>query len=1711
VAISGGSGSFTYQWQSSPDGTTFTDIPNATALTYQPGALAVDTYYQRIVTSGSCISISNIVKITVQGELTGINISAGQTICYNTAPTKLIGETPAGGSGTFSYVWQKSTTSATNGFTDIVGATDVDYQPTGLTQTTYFRRTVTSGSCKGISNIVTIKVTPLFSLQQLPDLVICNNTAQNAVDFAADLNSPNISYKWINSETTIGLVASGDNAIPSFTATNTTKKPLIATITYKGTYTEDGTMCEAAARNFKITVLPTINITSNLSDITFCANISTSAIALSSDAESFTGAQVKYRWSSSLPIGLADGEGAEIPLFTTINTTDAPITSVITVIPLYIYGGKACEGTPKTFQITVNPAPKVNFSISNQVICSGSTSNELNLASATSNVAISWTAQPVAGITGMVLSGTDKIPAQTLINTTNAPITVVYLAQATTTGDAACAGISTEYKITVNPIPVVTATANNKTICNNERVNIALNSNVTGTKFIWTVSANTNVTGITDGKGDHINQLLFNTSVDPQMVTYTVTPIFENGQVNCNGTPIEIKVLVNPSPTVSFSTADIIICSNNTTAPVTLNSTTPNAKISWQAIVPTGISGIMTTSGSNTIPQETIQNTTNTPLTIVYKAVAKTDDANTCAGAEAIYKVVVNPVARLTNNKLEQNVCSGATSNEVVLQSNVVGATFSWTATASSTSVTGFMTSGSGNIPKQTLINTSTEVQKITYQISPSSYNCEGILAKYEIYVYPSPIFTSNQLKTEICSGKPFVYVPTSSSTGVTFTWSRAAIKGISNAASNGSGVDAAATINETLINTTINPINVTYEIQMSINGCTSGVKTPVVVTVNPPTTASFGLSEVTGCAPFNLVIKNLNSRALNSTYTVDFGDGSPLKVYNDTRDITHTYENDTKLVKLFYITITTKNECGEVISKPYEIRVQPQTVFSKLVLDASQTFGCAPFAVDFSTSNQSTGANRYTWDFGDGQPIQQTSTTTEKIVHLFDKPGNYTITLTATNGCSTIITTETVTVYPQVNTDFIIAVPQECINQSVQFTNLANPQFTSFWDFGDGQTSTAVNPSHKYSTPGLKTITLRSTQLYPNGGSCTAIATKTLLVLDAPSATFTTNASSLNCGPFVVTVKADDKNAVNVKWDFGDASSPDNITTGQTSSHTYTKGGNYIITATAYNAQGCTSTSTQIIKITEGPIAQFIPSMSEVCGTSGTLKFTNNSSYSGTDILNYKWYVNDNLVASSKDLTYSFNVPNAAVLPYIFNVKLEVSNIVGCKTVAIKAIQFNPLPKAVFTLSTNKGCVPFALDINNQSEYSDSFEWYLNNILVSTEKKPQIILDDYGKTYTIKLLAKNKYGCTISEQNLQATTYPFLKADFDIAETLSCNGLLNLSVKNNSVGATSYVWDFGDNSPIYTGKTPTHSYGNPGEYFLKLKVSNNFCTDEKVIKVVVSTSPKASFLADVKLGCSQLTVTFQNTSVNASDFLWDFGDGTYSKEINPIHNYVYSSKPYTVKLISKNKYGCEDIAIQNAYITVLPPPIGTIHINPNKIIKVPNYSFTFDVSSPENIINYRWDFGDGTFSDKKEIIHRYDRWGTYKVRLQITNAANCVNVLEEEVTILDVPGYLFIPNAFEPENPNQDLKIFKIKASGLATYQLKIFNKWGQLLWQTNLLSDDGVPLEYWDGKLKGEILPQGAYYWKAEATYINGGVWKGMKYQNNTETKTGVVHLIR
>ena len=166
VGASGGTGSYSYQWESGPNNSIWTPIASATGPTYAPGPLTATTYFRRRVTSGPCgPQFSSSIILTVLPPLSAGSIAADQNICAGVTPVSLrSGGAASGGTGTFAYQWELSVDNSN--WKPITNATGPTFAPGPLAATTYFRRRVTSGvgSCSTVvSNVVTVRVQPLVT------------------------------------------------------------------------------------------------------------------------------------------------------------------------------------------------------------------------------------------------------------------------------------------------------------------------------------------------------------------------------------------------------------------------------------------------------------------------------------------------------------------------------------------------------------------------------------------------------------------------------------------------------------------------------------------------------------------------------------------------------------------------------------------------------------------------------------------------------------------------------------------------------------------------------------------------------------------------------------------------------------------------------------------------------------------------------------------------------------------------------------------------------------------------------------------------------------------------------------------------------------------------------------------------------------------------------------------------------------------------------------------------------------------------------------------------------------------------------------------------------------------------------------------------------------------------------------------------------------
>lgn len=478
-------------------------------------------------------------------------------------------------------------------------------------------------------------------------------------------------------------------------------------------------------------------------------------------------------------------------------------------------------------------------------------------------------------------------------------------------------------------------------------------------------------------------------------------------------------------------------------------------------------------------------------------------------------------------------------------------------------------------------------------------------------------------------------------------------------------------------------------------------------------------------------------------------------------------------------------------------------------------------------------------------------------------------------------------------------------------------------------------------------------------------------------------------------TVIFTDKSAgavTNWNWRFGDTTTD---TKNSSPSHTYTKNGNYPVYLAIETSDMCIDSITKVINIGCGIVSDFTFIQS---GLKNTIDFTNQSSVQSGMIDSYNWDFGDGSPYSQDkspshtyanggtyDVTFSVNdTKNPAC--YISNKKpVFVKGSTACDMYAGFDVTVNALSVLFTNTSSNTSSVywdfgdgGYSYKINPEYTYARDGGYYVT-LTVSDSANPGC-QNSFKKYITV-----GQGGCTI---------VPDFTFESDPQFT-------NVYFYNQSLGSiTNYYWDFGDGT-YAKEKSLEHIYSKAGGYNVTLTVSDatvpgcqkSYTSFMEVGTGGCTTSAAFTFITQDDSN----KVAFSNTSQGiVSAFFWDFGDGTYSKEENPVHFY---SKPgaYKATLTVKNT---NLVACQSIYTTSFKVGSTGCDLLAKFTSVGDSMTFKFADNSYGAIKEWHWDFGTGEFSSKQNAFYIFKREGYYKVCLTISDSSGCQNSFCTEIKV---------------------------------------------------------------------------------------------------------------
>lgn len=410
------------------------------------------------------------------------------------------------------------------------------------------------------------------------------------------------------------------------------------------------------------------------------------------------------------------------------------------------------------------------------------------------------------------------------------------------------------------------------------------------------------------------------------------------------------------------------------------------------------------------------------------------------------------------------------------------------------------------------------------------------------------------------------------------------------------------------------------------------------------------------------------------------------------------------------------------------------------------------------------------------------------------------------------------------------------------------------------------------------------------------------------------------------------------------------------------------------------------------------------------------------------------------------------------------------------------------------------------------------------------------GESTTLTASGGSVFLWSTGATSASITVSPATTTTYMVTVTAACESVDSVTVTVNPlpiinatatpssilIGSSSDICAQGGNTYSWTSNPPdatlTGQETNPCATVLPTVTTNyvvigtdsNGCQNTASTTVtILLITPVVNFWGDPLTGCVPLQVNFYDNSDSTSSgstYYWDFGNGTFSYDQNPVAYYDHHGS-YSVSLRVINPGGGAATLQKTDYVTSYPNPIAMFSSTPENSTTILDPYFHFYDYSLYSPSEWYWTFGDGDYSNLQNTYHNYSEdnyyfqlpfmedTGTYTVTLIVSTEHGCKDTTSKTLRI--EPAYsLIVPNAFTPNGDpiNQD---FCVKSFGVLkeNYSIIIYNRWGQQVFYSNDLD------ECWNGKTSNTNDEIGTYVYK-----INFLDTQKIKHQKN-----GIVTIIK
>ena len=714
---------------------------------------------------------TNLTMNVVNGSLEIKDVVMGQpdnqVVCHNTLVEEVVFTTTIDPSeGPITYAWTNDNTViglAASGTGNIAAFTAVN--TTGEVQVAHLTVTPTlihnGNPCVGSTKEFTITVNPEVIMDVPEDQVLCHNTATEAIEFTTPLTNGTMEYNWTNDHPEIGLAASGNGNIDSFTVSNETNSTIVATIIVTPTLHDNGIDCVGEPISFTITVNPHVVMAQPGNQIV-CHGDNTADVIFTTTIEDGT---MTYNWTrtNNNIQGLAMEGTGDIMSFVALNETMTAQTTTITVTPTYTNNGIDCVGESLSFTITVNPHVIMDIP-DNQVICHEDIIEAVVFTSPLEDGSVSyaWT-RTNENIVGLPMSGTTDIPAVALTNETLTAQTTVFTVTPTYHNNGLdCIGESITFTIIVNP-HVIMDQPESQVVCHGDNtVSVIFHSPIQdGTiRFGWATDHPEiglpclPYGGMNGNIGNIPSFTAVNTTNAAIVANIAVCPVYMNHGLICMGDTLYFSITVNPQ-VVMDTPANQTLCHGDNTADVIFSTTIVDGTMTYNWTNDTPAIGLEA-AGTGDILSFVATNTTNATLVAnIVVTPTYTNYGIDCVGEPISFTYTVNPEVVMDPIE-DQHICHGTAIEAVEFTTTIEDGTMTYAWTRDNENIGGLEMSGEGNIPAVVLTNLTYTAQTTTIVVTPTYHNngidCVGEAISFTIIVNPHVVMDQPESQV-VCHG----------------------------------------------------------------------------------------------------------------------------------------------------------------------------------------------------------------------------------------------------------------------------------------------------------------------------------------------------------------------------------------------------------------------------------------------------------------------------------------------------------------------------------------------------------------------------------------------------------------------------------------------------------------------------------------------------------------------------------------------------------------------------------------------------------------------------------------------------------------------------------------------------------------------------------------------------------------------------------------------